>query len=288
MVGVIVCAGKSTRLYPCTTFLSKQLLPLYDKPLIYYPISMLIEAGIKDIAIVTNEDNYELYQKQFKNAEKMGLNIKIYQDLKPQGTIGSLKVAEDFIKGQKVCFVLGDNFFYGKQFKEELKNAVNLKSGAYCFGYPVKNPSAFGIASFDKKGNVTKLVEKPANPESNMCVTGVYCYDEKCLDYAKKVKLSPIRNEYEVTDLNNMYLQNNELKLVQLSKKNYWLDAGTCEGLFKASNFVYKKIKKTKQQIGCLEEICYKNGFINKEQLNELYKDLSKTEYGKYLEKYLK
>ena len=286
MVAVIACAGKSTRLFPCTNFLSKQLLPLYDKPLIYYPISMLVNAGIKDIAIIVNDENFELYKKQLKDFDKMGLNIQIILDPKPQGTVGALKMAADFIKGQKVCFVLGDNFFYGKEFDEEFKKAVSLESGAYCFGYPVKNPSAYGVASFDKKGNVTKLVEKPKNPESNMCVTGLYCYDENCLEYANKCQLSA-RNEYEVTDLNMMYLQEGNLKLAKMSKKNYWLDAGTSEGLYRASEFVYKTIKKTNQQIGCVEEACYKQNLITKERLAELYEGLKKTDYGKYLEKYL-
>ena len=286
MVGVIVCAGKSTRLFPCTKFLSKQLLPLYDKPLIYYPVSMLASVGIKDIAIVTNEENYELYQKQLGDGSEFGLNLKFYIDHNPQGTIGSFKVANDFIKGNKVCFVLGDNFFYGKQFDEELKRAVSLEKGAYCFGYPVKNPKAFGVANFDKQGKVTALVEKPEHPESNMAVTGIYVYDERCYEFAQKVELSS-RNEYEVTDMNNMYLNLGELSLVQLSKKNFWLDAGTSEGLFKASEFVYKTIKRTKKQIGCLDEVCFNSGFITKEQLQKNYEVLKKTEYGQYLKKYL-
>ena len=286
MVGVIVCAGKSSRLFPCTNVLSKQLLPLYDKPLIYYPISMLLGVGIKDIAIVTNEENYEIYQKQIGNGENWGISLKYFVDHNPQGSIASFLVAKDFIKGNKVCFVLGDNFFYGKQFEAELKKAVNLTSGAYCFCYPVKNPKAFGIAQFDKNGKVTNLVEKPSSPPSNMAVTGIYVYDEKCLEYAQKVKPSK-RGEYEVTDVNNMYLQDGELKLIKLKKSNYWLDAGTSEGLFLATKFVYKTIKKTKKQIGSIDEICYQNGYITKEQLKQNYEKLKKSDYGKYLEKYL-
>ncbi len=287
MVGLIACAGKSTRLFPSTKFLSKQLLPLYDKPLIYYPISMLMKVGITEIGIVTNEENYELYKKQLGDGSDFGIKLQYFLDSKPMGTIGSFKVAEQFLKGQKVCFVLGDNFFYGKQFDEQLKKAVTNANGAYVFGYPVKNPKAFGVAKFDKQGNVTELVEKPSNPPSNMAVTGIYVYDEKCVDYANACPLSE-RNEYEVTDLNNMYLKNGELKLIKLNKKNYWLDAGTSEGLFLASEYVRKVIKKNKTQIGNLDEIAYTQGYITKQKLEQNYQSLKKTDYGKYLEKYLK
>lgn len=282
MVGVIVCGGKSTRLFPCTKFLSKQLLPLYDKPLIYYPISMLMKVGIKDIAIVVSEDNLDLYKKQLGDGSDWGINIKLFVDTKQQGTVSALRETGDFFKDKKLCFVLGDNFFYGKEFDEALQNAVKLEKGAYCFGYPVKNPKAYGVAQFNKSGKVTQLIEKPEVPPSNMAVTGIYVYDEKCFEYASRVKPSK-RNEYEVTDLNNMYLSDGELNLVQLSKKNFWLDAGTSEGLFKASEYVYKKIKKTKQQIGCLEEVAYKMAYISKEKLLQHYEVLKKTEYGKYL-----
>ena len=282
MVGVIVCGGKSTRLYPCTNVLSKQLLPLYDKPLIYYPISMLIKAGIKDIAIVTNDENYELYQKILGNGSKFGVNFQFFVDNVQKGTISALNIAGDFFKGQKVCFVLGDNFFYGKQFDEELKKAVKLNKGAYVFGYPVKNPKAFGVAKFDKNKNLVELVEKPNSPPSNLAITGIYCYDERVYEFAKQVKPSK-RGEYEVTDLNNIYLAQGELKLVKLKKKNYWLDAGTSLGLFKASEHVYKIIKKTKKQIACLEEESFKQGFITKEQLKIAYEEQKKSSYGEYL-----
>lgn len=282
MIGIIACAGKSTRLMPCTNFLSKQLLPLYDKPLIYYPISMLMKVGIKDIYIVVNSENFDLYQKQLGDGKDWGININIVLDKDIKGTIGAFCKCLEYVKGQKVCFVLGDNFFYGKEFEKQLENAVNNPNGAYVFGYPVKNPKAFGVASFDKQGNVTKLVEKPQNPESNMCVTGIYVYDEKCYDFAQKVELSE-RGEYEVTDLNNMYLNKQELKLCKVPKKDFWLDAGTSETLLKASNFVCKTIKKTKKQIGCIDEIAYQKGFITKEQLQKNYERLKKTSYGQYL-----
>ena len=283
MVGVIVVAGKSTRLYPCTKVLSKQLLPLYDKPLIYYPISMLMNVGICEIAIVTNKENFELYKKQLGDGKDYGIHLHYFVDENPKGTIGSFKVAKQFFKGQKVCFVLGDNFFYGKQFEQQLAKAVKLEKGAYCFGYPVKNPKAFGVAYFDKTGKIKQLVEKPENPQSNMAVTGIYVYDEKCYDLCEKVQLSA-RGEYEVTDLNNIYLNNGELQLIKLSKQNFWLDAGTSEGLFKASSFVYKKIKSTKKQIGHLEEVAYLNNLISKQQLKQRYDALKKSTYGQYLE----
>lgn len=288
MVGVIACAGKSSRLLPTTKLISKQLLPLYDKPLIYYPISMLVGVGIKDIAIVINSKNYELYQSLLGDGSQWGINIKLIIDDDMKGTIGALLKTLDFIRGQKVCFVLGDNFFYGKEFDNALQNAVNLSSGAYCFGYPVKNPKAFGVANVDKNGNITKLVEKPEHPESNLCVTGIYTYDEKCYEYAQQVTPSK-RGELEVTDLNLIYLKEKQLKLCKVPKHNFWLDAGTSEGLFEASKFVQRTIKKTKKQIGSLDEIAYKKGYITKEQLYKNYKQLEKTEYGKYLyENYLK
>ena len=286
MVGVIVCGGKSTRLFPCTNVLSKQLLPLYDKPLIYYPISMLIKAGIKDIAIVTNDENYELYQKILGNGSKFGVNFQFFVDNVQKGTISALNTAGDFFKGKKVCFVLGDNFFYGKQFDEELKKAIKLDKGAYVFGYPVKNPKAFGVAKFDKNKNLVELIEKPNSPPSNLAITGIYCYDERVYEFAKSVKPSK-RGEYEVTDLNNMYLKLGELKLIKLKRKNYWLDAGTSYGLFKASEHVYNIIKKTKKQIGCLEEERYKQGFITKQQLKIAYEEQKKSSYGEYLKSLL-
>ncbi len=288
MIGVIACAGKSTRLMPCTNFLSKQLLPLYDKPLIYYPISMLMKVGIRAIYIVVNGENFDLYKKQLGNGEEWGINLTIVKDTEIKGTIGAFIKCLEYTKNQKVCFVLGDNFFYGKEFEKELEYAVNNPNGAYVFGYPVKDPRAFGVASFDKQGNVTKLVEKPEKPESNMCVTGIYVYDEKCSELAQKVGLSK-RGEYEVTDLNNMYLSRGELKLCKVPKKNFWLDAGTSETLLKASNFVFKTIKKTKKQIGCIDEIAYQKGYITKEQLQKNYGKLKKTSYGQYLyDNYLK
>ena len=282
MVGVIVCGGKSTRLFPCTNVLSKQLLPLYDKPLIYYPISMLIRAGIRDIAIVTNEENFELYQKILGNGSKFGINLQFFVDNLQKGTVSALNIASEFFKGKKVCFVLGDNFFYGKQFDEELKKGVALQKGACVFGYPVKNPKAFGVAKFDKHKKLIELVEKPNNPPSNLAITGIYCYDERVYEFASQVKPSK-RGEYEVTDLNNMYLDLGELELIKLKKKNYWLDAGTSEGLFLASKYVYKQIKKTKKQIGCLEEESFKQGFIGLDQLKIAYEEQKKSSYGEYL-----
>ena len=286
MVGVIACGGKSTRLFPCTKVLSKQLLPLYDKPLIYYPISMLLKVGIKDIAIIVSAENLENYKAQLGDGSEFGANIKFYIDDVQMGTVSALRKAEEFYKGQKLCYILGDNFFYGKEFDEKLAEAVKLEKGAYCFGYPVKNPKAFGVANYDKNGKVLELEEKPEQPKSNQAVTGIYVYDEKVYEYAQNVGLSK-RNEYEITDLNNMYLNAGDLNLVRLSKKNYWLDAGNCEGLCKATNFVRKQIKKTKKQIACLDEIAYQNGLISKEQLKLNYEKLKKTDYGKYLEKYL-
>ena len=247
---------------------------------------MLLNAGIKDIIIVTNPENYQLYSDLLGDGKNLGVSFTILIDENPQGTIGSFLIAKEYIKNEKVCFVLGDNFFYGKQFEQQLKYCVEHSNGAYCFGYPVKNPSAFGVATIDKNGKIKKLVEKPKNPESHWAVTGIYVYDERCLSLAQKVGYSE-RGELEVTDLNNMYLSMNELSLVRLSKNNFWLDTGTAKGLLDASNFVSKTQQKTKKQIGCLEEIAYLNGYIDKQQLKENYEKIKKSDYGKYLEKYL-
>lgn len=286
MVGVIACGGKSTRLFPCTTILSKQLLPLFDKPIIYYPISMLLKVGIKDIAIVINKENLQNYQSQLGDGSQFGASIKYIVDDVQKGIVSALLKTEEMYKGQKVCYILGDNFFYGKEFDKKLEQATKLDSGAYCFGYPVKNPKAFGVANFDKNGNIIEIEEKPQHPKSNQAVTGIYVYDENVYDIAKQVKPSK-RNEYEITDLNNIYLKQKKLNLIKLSKKNYWLDAGNCEALYKATKFVRKQIKKTKQQIACLDEIAYQKGFISKDQLKSNYEKLKQTSYGKYLEKYL-
>lgn len=286
MKGVIVCAGKSSRLFPATQRLSKQLLPLYDKPLIYYPISMLMEAGIRDIIIVTNRENSQLFADQLGDGAWLGCKFTILIDDAPCGTAGSFLVAKEHIQGEKVCFILGDNFFYGEDFMSQLKQCVQLEKGAFCFGYPVKNPSAFGVANVDKQGNITKLVEKPQNPESKWAVTGIYVYDEKCVEFAEKTTFSE-RGEREVTEMNNMYLAQGELGLVRLAKKNYWLDAGTADGLLGASVYVQKLQKRTKKQIACLEEIAYLNGYIDKEQLKANYEKVKKSDYGKYLKKYL-
>lgn len=281
MVGVITCAGKSSRLFPATKCVSKQILSLYDKPLIYYPISMLLKVGIKDIVIVVNSENEEIFKRLLGDGSDFGANIKIIVDYNPQGTVGSFLVAKEYLKGQKVCFVLGDNFFYGDSFDEQFLSAVNLESGAFCFGYPVKNPSMFGVANVDKNGNITKLVEKPVHPESKWAITGLYVYDETCVEKAEKVQFSS-RGELEVTDLNNMYLSEGKLFLKKMSKKVFWLDAGTSEGMFNASNYV-RKIQKKKKMVACLEEIAYESKLITKEKLLEDAEKIKKSDYGKYL-----
>lgn len=286
MKGVIICAGKSTRLYPATQRISKQMLPLYDKPLIYYPITMLMRAGIKDIIIVVNEENYELFKSQLCDGSQWGIKITIIIDYKPQGTAEGLLCAKEYVDGERICFVLGDNFFYGKQFDDLLKFAVNEGKGNYLFGYPVKNPTQFGVATLDKKGNVTSLEEKPKVPKSNLAVTGIYVYDENAISYAKTLSPSD-RGEYEVTDLNNVYLSKNNLELFKLSKKNYWLDAGTADGMFEASKKIKNIQKRTQMPVGCPEVEAYKQGFIDKKQLEKLYNNLNKSEYGKFLKKYL-
>ena len=286
MVGVIICAGHSTRLYPITKVLSKQLLPIYDKPLIYYPLSMLMKAGITKIALVTNEENISLYKKLLGNGKQLGIRIFYFIDQNPQGTASSFNCAKDFIKNEKVCLVLGDNFFYGKDFETCFKKASSFKSGSVCFGYPVEDASKFGVAYMDDDGKVLEIEEKPCNPKSNLAITGIYFYDEKCSEFLQKVEVSK-RQEYEITDLNKIYLSRNELKLIVLSKENIWIDTGTSQTLLEASNFVFKTQSEQNIQIACLEEIAYSKKYISQKQLYKLYLNLQKTSYGKYLEKYL-
>ncbi|SCI70908.1 Glucose-1-phosphate thymidylyltransferase [uncultured Clostridium sp.] len=283
MKGIILAGGSGTRLYPITKSVSKQALPIYDKPMIYYPMSVLMLAGIKDILIISTPRDIKMFEELFKNGNELGLNIEYAVQEKPNGLAEAFIIGEKFIGNDKVALVLGDNIFYGYGFSERLKNAVD-RDEATIFGYHVVNPESFGVVEFDRDFNVLSIEEKPAIPKSNYAVPGLYFYDNDVVAIAKKVKPSE-RGELEITSINNEYLKRGKLKVELFGRGMAWLDTGTHRGLLDASNFVESIQTRQGQYIACLEEIAYRKGYINKEQLLELAKPLMKTDYGKYLVK---
>lgn len=283
MKGIILAGGSGTRLYPITKSISKQLLPIYDKPMIYYPMSVLMLAGIKDILIISTPRDINCYKEIFGNGRHLGLNIQYKIQEKPNGLAEAFILGEDFIGNDRVCLVLGDNVFYGYGFTERLKNAVNSK-GATIFGYHVNNPESFGVVEFDKNFNVLSIEEKPKIPKSNYVVPGLYFYDNDVVDIAKNVVPSD-RGELEITSINNAYLKKGKLKVELFGRGMAWLDTGTYKGLLDASNFVEAIQTRQGLFIACLEEIAYRQNYINKQDLIKLAKPLLKTDYGKYLMK---
>ncbi len=282
MKGIVLAGGSGTRLYPITHVVSKQLLPIYDKPMIYYPLSVLMLAEIRDILIISDPKNLPLYQELLGDGSNLGIKLSYIVQEQPKGIAEAFILGEKFINGQKVALVLGDNVFYGTGFSTILKKVSESNSGAYIFGYYVKNPEEFGVVEFDKEFNVISLEEKPKNPKSNYAVPGLYFYDEKVVSIAKSLKPSD-RGELEITALNNVYLNNGKLK-VQIFRRGFaWLDTGTYDGLASATDFVKTIQKRTGLNISCLEEIAYIKKFISLEQLIELGKMYEKTEYGKYI-----
>ena len=283
MKGIILAGGSGTRLYPITKSTSKQSLPIYDKPMIYYPMSVLMLAGIKDILIISTPRDITTFEEMFGNGSDLGLNIQYAIQEYPNGLAEAFIIGEEFIGNDKVALVLGDNIFYGYGFSERLKNAVE-RDGATIFGYHVVNPQAFGVVEFDKDFNVLSIEEKPKIPKSNYAVPGLYFYDNDVIEIAKNVKPSE-RGELEITSINNEYLKRGKLKVELFGRGMAWLDTGTHKGLLDASNYVEAVQTRQGLYIACLEEIAYRKGYINKEQLLELAKPLMKTEYGQYLVK---
>jgi len=282
MKGIILAGGYGTRLYPMTKSISKQIIPIYDKPMVYYPLSILMLAGIRDIILISTPEHLELFRKLFGDGSHLGISISyLVQDV-PRGIAHAFIVAEDFIKGHKVALILGDNVFYGQGFGKMLKRAASLEEGAIIFGYYVKNPKDYGVVEFDEHLNVLSIEEKPRKPRSNYAVPGLYFYDEKVLDIAKGLKPS-VRGELEITDVNREYLKMGKLKVLLLGRGFAWLDTGTPDGLLEAANFVATVQKRQGLYIACIEEIAYRMGYISREQLLELAKPLEKTDYGKYL-----
>lgn len=282
MKGIILAGGMGTRLYPMTKAVSKQLLPIYDKPLIYYPLSTLLLASIKDILIISTPEDTPNYQKLLGDGKELGINISYEIQSKPRGLADAFIIGEKFIGNDSVCLILGDNVFYGQNLTKTLTNAIQNNVGATIFGYTVKDPRSFGVVEFDNNCNVISIEEKPQNPKSNYAVPGLYFYDNRVVEIAKNVKPSD-RGEIEITSINNEYLKNGELKVALLGRGMAWLDTGTPENMLKASDFV-----KTVQEcqgfyVSCIEEIAWRRGFINDEQLYQIGKRLSKTDYGKYI-----
>lgn len=282
MKGIILAGGKGTRLYPMTQVVSKQLLPIYDKPLIYYPLSMLLLAGIREILIISTPEDTPNYERLLGTGEHMGVKFTYKVQDTPRGLADAFILGEDFIGDDNVCLILGDNVFYGKDMSRVLWNARDRKVGATIFGYPVKDARAFGVVEFDKDRKVVSIEEKPEHPKSNYAVPGLYFYDNRVIEIAKNVKPSS-RGEIEITAVNNAYLQMGELNVELLGRGMAWLDTGTPEGMLKASEFVQVVQDRQGFYISCIEEIAFRRGFIDAKQLLALGEKMKMTEYGQYL-----
>lgn len=285
MKGITLAGGSGTRLYPLTMVTSKQLLPIYDKPMIYYPMSVLMNAGIRDILIISTPQDTPRFQELLGDGHQFGVNLTYAVQPSPDGLAQAFIIGEEFIGNDTVAMVLGDNIFAGHGLKNRLKTAVkNAESGkgATVFGYYVDDPERFGIVEFDKAGKAVSIEEKPEQPKSNYCVTGLYFYDNRVVEYAKNLKPSA-RGELEITDLNRIYLENNELNVELLGQGFTWLDTGTHESLVEATNFVKTMESHQHRKIACLEEIAYLNGWITKEDVLKVYEILKKNQYGQYL-----
>lgn len=282
MKGIILAGGRGTRLYPMTKAVSKQLLPIYDKPLIYYPLSMLMLAGIREVLIISTPEDTPLYEKLLGDGTRIGMKFDYVVQQTPRGLADAFILGEKFIANDSVCLILGDNVFYGSDMTAVLKKAKQENKGATIFGYPVKNPSAFGVVEFDRDNKVISIEEKPEKPKSNYAVPGLYFYDNRVVEIAKKIKPSA-RGEIEITAVNNAYLAMGELKVTLLKRGVAWLDTGTPEGMLKAADFVATVQDRQGFYVSCIEEIAWRRGFITKDQLKALGEALKMTDYGQYL-----
>lgn len=282
MKGIILAGGSGTRLYPLTVGVSKQALPIYDKPMIYYPLSTLMLAGIQEILIISTPRDIPVFEEILGDGHQFGLRLSYAVQDKPNGLAEAFLIGEGFIGDDFAALVLGDNIFYGTSLTTMLLEAAQLKSGAVIFGYPVNNPSSFGIVEFDGKGNVLSLEEKPEKPKSNYAVPGLYFYDNQIVDIAKQITPSA-RGELEITAVNNAYLERKQLQVKLFPRGMAWLDTGTCDGLLEAARFVSIIQKRQGLYISCIEEIAYRKGYISRTELLRLAEPLLKTEYGQYL-----
>lgn len=282
MKGIILAGGRGTRLYPMTVAVSKQLLPVYDKPMIYYPLSMLLLAGINEILIISTPEDTPLYERLLGDGSRIGVSITYKVQDSPRGLADAFILGADFIGDDSVCLILGDNIFYGQNMTGILKNAIKELNGATVFGYPVKNPKESGVVEFDENHNVISIEEKPEKPKSNFVVPGLYFYDNLVVEIAKNVKPSA-RGEIEITSVNNAYLEMGKLKVSLLGRGIAWLDTGTPEGLLKAAEYVEAVQSRQGYFVSCIEEIAWRQGFITTEQLLELGIELKTTDYGKYI-----
>ncbi len=282
MKGIILAGGSGTRLYPLTKVTSKQLLPIYDKPMIYYPLSVLMNAGIREILIISTPEDTPRFESLLGDGHQFGIELSYAVQPSPDGLAQAFIIGEGFIGTDSVAMVLGDNIFHGNGLTRRLRAAAAKETGATVFGYYVDDPERFGIVEFDEEGKAISLEEKPAHPKSNYCVTGLYFYDNRVVEYAKNLKPSA-RGELEITDLNKIYLENGELEVTLLGQGFTWLDTGTHESLVDATNFVKTVETHQHRKIACLEEIAYLRGWISREELMETYEVLKKNQYGAYL-----
>ncbi|KTD14141.1 glucose-1-phosphate thymidylyltransferase [Legionella gratiana] len=282
MKGIVLAGGSGTRLYPITQGISKQLIPIYDKPMVYYPLSVLMLAGIQEILVITTPEDCPAYQRLLGNGEQFGIQLHYALQPSPDGLAQAFIIGEEFIGHDNVCLVLGDNIFYGHGFTKQLREAATRQTGATVFGYPVKDPERFGVVAFDDQMKAISIEEKPSQPKSHYAVTGLYFYDNQVIDIAKQVRPS-YRGELEISCINQFYLECGNLHVELLGRGFAWLDTGTHESLLEASSFVQTIEHRQGLKIACLEEIAYKNNWISKEALKEIGKKLSKNSYGTYL-----
>ncbi len=282
MKGIILAGGRGTRLYPMTKVVSKQLIPIYDKPLIYYPLSVLMLAGIRDILIISTPEDLPLYRRLFEDGHSLGLRLEYMIQIEPRGLADAFIIGEDFIEDDNVCLILGDNVFHGNDLTRLMHLAMNNEKGATVFGYPVKDPSAYGVIELDENRKIISIEEKPRKPQSNYAVPGLYFYDNRVIEIAKKIKPSA-RGELEITAVNNVYLEMNELHAITMGRGMAWLDTGTPAGILKAAEFVKTIQEMQGFYIACIEEIAWRRGFITDKELRSIGESLKMTDYGNYL-----